>query len=185
MPARKLHRDALSIALIVALGTTARAQTATVPLDAADWEGTDSVRVESYLGRPSLYINRGVALARDVTLENGAIDYDIAATPATSFLGLAFRAASPRARWLDGAGIRRYGDGTDADRPAHRGRRREPIWRVDRSVRPGCLFLEHSYHAIGADGDDGWRASAGARRDRELAALQHRRAIGFQAFVTS
>ena len=96
MPAPKYDRDALSIVLTITLAAGAGAQTATVPLNAADWEGTDSVRVESYLGRPSLYINRGVALARNVTLENGAIDYDVAATPRTSFLGLAFRAASPR-----------------------------------------------------------------------------------------
>ena len=74
----------------------AAAPTATVPLTAADWEGTDSVRVESYLGRPSLYINRGVALARGVTLENGTIDYHVAATSSTSFLGIVFRARSPR-----------------------------------------------------------------------------------------
>lgn len=71
------------------------AQTVTVPLTADAWEGTDSVRVESYLGRQSLYINRGVALARGVTLENGTIEYDIAASSRTSFLGLSFRAVSP------------------------------------------------------------------------------------------
>jgi hypothetical protein len=82
---------------IITLATSAAtAQTATVPLTAADWEGTDSVRIEQYLGRPSLYIDRGVALARHATLENGTIEYDVAATPATTFLGIAFRAASPR-----------------------------------------------------------------------------------------
>src|SRR5689334_15919717 len=97
MSALKRYRDATLFALIMTLSAAAAAaQTATVPLTAADWEGTDSVRIESYLGRPSLYINRGVALARTLTLENGTIDYDVAATATTSFLGLAFRAASPR-----------------------------------------------------------------------------------------
>lgn len=76
--------------------TTSAAQTTTVSLAASAWEATDSVRSETYLGRPSIYINRGVALARDVALANGTIEYDVAATPATSFLGLSFRATSPR-----------------------------------------------------------------------------------------
>jgi hypothetical protein len=79
-----------------AMSSTALAQSTAVSLAAADWEGTDSVRSEVYLGRQSLYINRGVALARNVAVENGTIDYDVAATPRTSFLGLAFRAKSTR-----------------------------------------------------------------------------------------
>ena len=89
-----LRQFAYLLALPVAFATAA-AQTVTVPLTPDAWEGTDSVRVESYLGRRSLYINRGVALARGVTLENGTIEYDIAASPRTSFLGLSFRAVSP------------------------------------------------------------------------------------------
>ena len=86
-----------AVALVVlAAQATAGVQSVAVPLSPSAWEATDSVRSESYLGRPSLYINRGVALARDVTLENGTIDYDVAATPATSFLGISFHAASPR-----------------------------------------------------------------------------------------
>ena len=76
--------------------SSANAQTVTVPLSADQWTATDSVREETYLGRPSLYINRGVAIARDVAIENGTIEYDVAATPATNFLGVAFHAASPR-----------------------------------------------------------------------------------------
>lgn len=93
------HRYAAHLALAL-VGLTARvataAQTVSVPLTASAWDATDSVRSETYLGRPSLYINRGVALARNVALENGTIEYDVAATPATSLLGIAFRAASPR-----------------------------------------------------------------------------------------
>jgi hypothetical protein len=54
------------------------------------------VKSETYLGRQAIYISRGVALARTASLENGTIEYDVAATPRTSFLGLAFRATSPR-----------------------------------------------------------------------------------------
>jgi len=90
------HRIFGAVTLTAVVGVTAVAQERTVSLSASAWEGTDSVRAEAYLGRPSLYINRGVALARDVELENGTIEYDVAATPKTSFLGLAFRATSPR-----------------------------------------------------------------------------------------
>jgi hypothetical protein len=71
------------------------AQAVTVPLSADAWIATDSIRFETYLGRPSLYINRGVALARNASLENGTLEFDVAATPATFVLGAAFRAASP------------------------------------------------------------------------------------------
>ena len=50
----------------------------------------------SYLGRPSLYINRGVALVRGASMENGTLDLDVAASDTTNFLGVVFRAATPR-----------------------------------------------------------------------------------------
>jgi len=90
------HRIFGAVTLTAVVVMTAVAQERTVSLSASAWEGTDSVRAEAYLGRPSLYINRGVALARDVEMENGTIEYDVAATPKTSFLGVAFRATSPR-----------------------------------------------------------------------------------------
>jgi hypothetical protein len=68
----------------------------TVPLTPDAWTATDSIRFVSHLGRPALYINRGVALARKVAMENGVLELDLAATEATNFLGVAFRAASPR-----------------------------------------------------------------------------------------
>ena len=72
----------------------ARAQPVAVPLVPDAWVATDSIRFEPFLGRPSLYINRGVALVRGAALENGTIEFDMAATRATNFLGVAFRAAS-------------------------------------------------------------------------------------------
>jgi hypothetical protein len=80
---------ALAPAMIVA-------QSADVPLSADAWTATDSIRFVSYLGRPSLYINRGIALARGVSVENGTVDLDVAATDTTNFLGIVFRAATPR-----------------------------------------------------------------------------------------
>ena len=68
----------------------------TVPLTPEAWTATDSIRFVSHLGRPALYIDRGVALAREAAMENGVLELDVAATEATNFLGVAFRAASPR-----------------------------------------------------------------------------------------
>ncbi|HEY8258229.1 MAG TPA: hypothetical protein VIG08_11305 [Gemmatimonadales bacterium] len=71
-------------------------QTENVALTTDSWTATDSVRSLSYLGRPSLYINRGVALARGASMENGTLELDVAASDTTNFLGVAFRAANPR-----------------------------------------------------------------------------------------
>lgn len=74
----------------------AAAQSANVRLSPDAWIATDSIRFVSYLGRPSLYINRGVALVRGASMENGTLDLDVAASDTTNFLGVAFRAATPR-----------------------------------------------------------------------------------------
>ena len=95
---RRLTSYALlsAVALVALVPTAAAAQSVTVDLSPDRWDATDSVRSETYLGRPSLYIDRGVALARGVALDNGTIEYDVAASTRTSFLGLAFRARTPR-----------------------------------------------------------------------------------------
>ena len=84
--------------LLFAFLATAPAVTAqtTVPLTPDLWVATDSLRVEPFLGRPALYINRGVALAKNTAMENGTLELDVAATDRTTFLGVVFRAANPR-----------------------------------------------------------------------------------------
>ena len=76
--------------------SAAAAQAPTVPLSPEAWTATDSVRSVSYLGRSALYINRGVALVRGASMENGTLDLDVAASDTTNFLGVVFRAANPR-----------------------------------------------------------------------------------------
>jgi hypothetical protein len=61
-----------------------------VPLTPEAWTATDSIRFVTHLGRPALYINRGVALARKVAMENGVLELDVTATEATNFPGVAF-----------------------------------------------------------------------------------------------
>ena len=41
----------------------------TVPLTPEAWTATDSIRFVTHLGRPALYINRGVALAREAAMD--------------------------------------------------------------------------------------------------------------------
>jgi hypothetical protein len=97
-PERRTTMTPRAAAILLACLTpaTAAAQSASVPLSPEAWVATDSIRSVSYLGRPALYINRGVALARGASMANGTLDLDVAATDTTNFLGVAFRAATPK-----------------------------------------------------------------------------------------
>ncbi len=64
----------------------------TVRLEPSAWTATDSLRFESWLSQPSVYINRGLALAHDANLINGTLDFDIAATDRSNNIGIAFHA---------------------------------------------------------------------------------------------
>src|SRR5882724_9782745 len=90
------RRIRAGIAGVVLAPAGAAAQTVNVPLSPDAWIATDSIRFVPYLDRPSLYINRGVALVRGAAMENGTLDLDLAASDTTNFLGVAFRAATPR-----------------------------------------------------------------------------------------
>jgi hypothetical protein len=94
--ARRIRAGMAGVLLAGLTSGVAGAQTGTVPLSTEGWTATDSIRFVSYLGRPSVYINRGVALVRGASMENGTLDIDVAASDTTNFLGVAFRAATPR-----------------------------------------------------------------------------------------
>src|SRR6476659_6095211 len=100
MTHRARRTRAIMAAILLAVAQTSRApvaaQDGAVPLSPDAWTATDSIRSVSYLGRPALYINRGVALVRGAAMENGTLDLDLAASDTTTFLGVAFRAATPR-----------------------------------------------------------------------------------------
>ena len=85
----------LLAALAASPALTAAQELTPIPLTPAMWTATDSLRFEEYLGRPSLYINKGVALARGIELTDGVIEFEMAATPRTTFLGAAFHATRP------------------------------------------------------------------------------------------
>ena len=63
-----------------------------IPLTPEHWEATDSLRFENHLGKPSLFIDRGLALAREVNLQDGVYEFSMAATPQSNFMGAAFHA---------------------------------------------------------------------------------------------
>jgi hypothetical protein len=77
MYARRL-RFRLHALVAASCGVLPRLTTAqtVVPLAPEAWNASDSIRFETYLGRPSVYINRGVALARNVSMRDGTIEYD-------------------------------------------------------------------------------------------------------------
>ena len=89
----KTHLPVATALLGLAVGTGA-AQTA-IPLTPDSWTATDSLRFGDYQGRPSLYINRGVALATGVALRAGTLLYDMVVPPGGNFMGLVFHASSP------------------------------------------------------------------------------------------
>jgi hypothetical protein len=90
------RRFGLGISVLLVAVSTHRASAQVVPVSADAWTASDSLRTLSYHGRPAVYINRGVALVRGASMENGTIDLDVAASDTTNFLGIVFRAASPR-----------------------------------------------------------------------------------------
>jgi len=68
-----------------------------VPFDAARWTLADpEARAMTYLGRPSLFLDNGVALLRDSSFGDGTIEFDVALHGHPSFAGVVFRAASDR-----------------------------------------------------------------------------------------
>jgi hypothetical protein len=87
--------SAAALLLVSLSPAAAPAQSREVPLTPEAWVASDSLRVETFLGRTALYIDRGVALVRGVSMENGTLEMDVAASNRTSFLGAAFRAVSP------------------------------------------------------------------------------------------
>lgn len=85
--------SSLAVVLAGGLLRAADAQT-TIPLAPESWTATDNVRFESYLGRPSLFIDRGIALARGVQLRDGTLELDMAVPKGGNFMGAVFHASS-------------------------------------------------------------------------------------------
>jgi hypothetical protein len=63
------------------------------PFDPSRWNILDpEARAVSYLGRPSLFLDNGVALLKESSFADGTLEVDVAMHGHPSFAGLAFRA---------------------------------------------------------------------------------------------
>jgi hypothetical protein len=82
----------LAALAVVATATEARAQVARrVPLD-SQWElAGEGTRIERYKGAPAIRMRTGRAIRRDVSLEDGTIEFDMEVTPRRSFVYIQFR----------------------------------------------------------------------------------------------
>jgi len=76
------------------LASTAAAQT-NAPLTPSAWVASDSLRVETFLGRESIYIDKGEALIGQSDFRDGVLELDMAGTAKTNFMGVAFHATDP------------------------------------------------------------------------------------------
>ena len=89
-----MMKRSLSIVASIAWPALA-AQTTTAPATASAWTASDSLRVESFLGRESIYIDKGAAVVDQSDIRDGLIEFDMAGTARTNFMGIAFHASDP------------------------------------------------------------------------------------------
>jgi hypothetical protein len=76
-----------ALMLVAALVSQERA----LPLDSGWSLSGEGTRIEEHLGSKSLRMRTGRAIRRDVSLEDGTIDFDVAVTPHRSFVYVQFR----------------------------------------------------------------------------------------------
>ncbi len=82
----------LTLALAAALQTPPPSS----GFDAAGWKLVDpGARVMRYLGRESIYLERGIALLENRAFADGTIEFDVALHGHASFAGVLFRGESP------------------------------------------------------------------------------------------
>jgi hypothetical protein len=83
-----------AVLLMAASGAAAQPQQPKVA-DFTGWEVLDpGGRVMPYLGRPSLFLDRGIALMPDMSFADGTIEFDVAIHGQFGFAGVVFRGAS-------------------------------------------------------------------------------------------
>jgi hypothetical protein len=86
---------ALALVLAVVLPSLCAAQPPAFP-DFAKWELLDpGARPMPYLNRPSLYLERGIALMPGVEFADGTIEFDVAMHGHAGFAGVVFRGEIP------------------------------------------------------------------------------------------
>lgn len=80
---------------ILTVATTVNAQQPAPVQDFSRWQLLDrGATLVPYLNRPSLFLQNGVALAPDIELADGTIEFDVAVHGHAGFAGVVFRAES-------------------------------------------------------------------------------------------
>lgn len=90
----RLKRILLFVALVTAATRTADAQPSqslSVPPDSPRWQLEGQAKVDEYQGRKCLYLNGGGATLKDLELQDGIIDVDVATPANRGFFGIQFR----------------------------------------------------------------------------------------------
>ncbi len=79
----------ISLAIFIQIGSAQDI----IPLDTSHWEIQAQGHVfENYKGEDAIYINKGLAILKDVAFLNGTIEFDILLQERRSFPGIRFRA---------------------------------------------------------------------------------------------
>ena len=92
--------------LLAALGVLTRLADAqgsqSIPPDSPRWELEGEAKVDEYQGRKSLYLNGGGATLKDLELQDGVVDVDVATPANRGFFGIQFRIApdNANAEWI-------------------------------------------------------------------------------------
>lgn len=84
----KLIVPFLALALAGALGAEPRS----IPMEPEFWQvGAEEHRFETYLGRPALFLNNGLAIVRDFEMRDGVFEVDISIPSERGFSGVVWR----------------------------------------------------------------------------------------------
>jgi hypothetical protein len=79
------------VAAFIAFAWVSPAHAESFPPDSPRWELEGRARASTYLGRPSLALDGGVAALKDLEIRDGVIDFDVATPARRGFFGLQFR----------------------------------------------------------------------------------------------
>lgn len=91
----------LSAALLMAFKAPAQ-QVLSIPPDSPRWQLEGQAKPTEYQGRKCLYLDGGGATVKDLVIEDGVIDVDVATPAARGFFGIQWRidAAGNNAEWV-------------------------------------------------------------------------------------
>jgi hypothetical protein len=90
------------LTIVLTAGSVLNAHAVSVSMDAKSWTVADSQATtagafEEHLGRPSIHLQRGIAMLNGVSFQNGSVEADVIAShPGSGFVGLAFRMQSTK-----------------------------------------------------------------------------------------